>query len=244
MYWPRPVDVRIQVHRGAFVFGPVPSDADDKRSDVHPATCERCGTRSATSGGWQTRGLRYGGRGRRRIPSVLAVRIPQHTKQRLLRILETSYGYTRGDDLSGPRRLRARAWPNDGVPPALVTESALSPASRRRCLDPCSEVLEALVGEPAVELVARRNRIRPSFVGAPVLVFDLLDSYAKQPVASLDALSISYWTYVRSRSGLRRERPSRLCYEGVVDHLLDRRIASLASSHSDASKNQPLGDPA
>jgi hypothetical protein len=94
VYWPRPVDVRIQVQRGAFVFGPVPSDADTRGATSLPLRLSGAapGRGRPVVGRADVFGVR--GRGRPPIPSVLALRIPQHTKQRLLRILETSYGYT------------------------------------------------------------------------------------------------------------------------------------------------------
>ncbi|MBS1836080.1 MAG: FRG domain-containing protein [Actinobacteria bacterium] len=108
VYWPEPLDARIQVQRGAFVFGRVPDDG---------------GTRTATSmpirlPDWtavQRRAV-FGvrGRGRPTIPSILAVRIPKHTKQRLLALLERSYGYTEETiypDIDGFSRANGRLSP-------------------------------------------------------------------------------------------------------------------------------------
>ena len=88
VYWPQAIDARIQVQRGAFVFGKVPKGPS---------------TRSATSvplrlPAWTPAQRRevFGDRGRGRpvVPTILAIRIPVHTKRRLLNILEKSYGYT------------------------------------------------------------------------------------------------------------------------------------------------------
>jgi hypothetical protein len=94
VFWPRPVDARIQVQRGAFVFGPVPAEPETRAATSIPL---RVGDPQAARhrvivGRQQVFGPR--GRGRPLIPSVLAIRIPSHTKRRLLRILETAYGYS------------------------------------------------------------------------------------------------------------------------------------------------------
>ena len=94
VFWPRPVDARIQVQRGAFVLGPVPSDPETRAATSLPLRLRdpRAKRRQVIARRREIFATR--GRGRPVIPSVLAVRIPQHTKRRLLRILETSYGYS------------------------------------------------------------------------------------------------------------------------------------------------------
>jgi hypothetical protein len=95
VFWPHPVDARIQVQRGAFVLGPVPSDPAVRAATSLPLRVQ-APARAHRHGVIARRQAVFGARGRGRpvIPSILAVRIPQHTKRRLLRILETSYGYT------------------------------------------------------------------------------------------------------------------------------------------------------
>lgn len=88
VYWPKPIDVRIQVQRGAFVFGRVPDDQTIRDAISVPIRLPS----------WTTAQRKevFGDRGPGRpvVPSILALRIPQHTKRRLLTILERSYGYT------------------------------------------------------------------------------------------------------------------------------------------------------
>lgn len=95
VFWPHPVDARIQVQRGAFVLGPVPSDPTVRAATSLPLRVQ-APARALRQGVIARRQVVFGPRGRGRpvIPSILAVRVPQHTKRRLLRILETSYGYT------------------------------------------------------------------------------------------------------------------------------------------------------
>jgi FRG domain len=95
VFWPRPVDARIQVQRGAFVLGPVPSEPETRAATSLPLRVQapaRAHRREEIARRQAVFGAR--GRGRPVIPSILAVRIPRHTKRRLLRILERSYGYT------------------------------------------------------------------------------------------------------------------------------------------------------
>lgn len=95
VFWPKPVDARIQVQRGAFVFGPVPSDEKIRKAtsvpirlrDQHPKERKEV---------VESRQAVFGQRtpGRPVIPSILAIRIPIHTKKRVLKLLERSFGYT------------------------------------------------------------------------------------------------------------------------------------------------------
>lgn len=95
VFWPRALDARIQVQRGAFVFGPIPSDPQRRTATSIPLRLRDRNSAERKAVVAQRRevfGVR--GPGRPVIPSVLGLRIPQHTKKRILAILEKSYGYT------------------------------------------------------------------------------------------------------------------------------------------------------
>ena len=108
VYWPQALDARIQVQRGAFVFGRVPDDLVTRSATSVPISLPTwtVADRKAVFGSR--------GPGRPSVPSVLAVRIPRHTKRRLLAILENSYGYT-GEtiypDIDGFSRANGRRSP-------------------------------------------------------------------------------------------------------------------------------------
>ena len=108
VYWPKPIDVRIQVQRGAFVFGRTPDNRVTREATSVPIRLPSwtVAQRKAVFGDR--------GPGRPVVPSILALRIPQHTKRRLLAILERSYGYT-GEaiypDLDGFSRANNRRSP-------------------------------------------------------------------------------------------------------------------------------------
>jgi hypothetical protein len=88
VYTPAPTDARIQVQRGVFVFGKTPDDKSMREATSVPIQLR----------GWtaEKRKAVFGkrSRGRPPVPSILALRVPQDTKHRLLTILERSYGYT------------------------------------------------------------------------------------------------------------------------------------------------------
>jgi hypothetical protein len=108
VFWPKPVDARIQVQRGAFVFGRVPDDHVTREATSVPVRLPSwtAADRKAVFGDR--------GPGRPVVPSILALRIPKHTKRRLLAILERSYGYT-GEtiypDIDGFSRANSRRSP-------------------------------------------------------------------------------------------------------------------------------------
>ncbi len=108
IYWPRPVDVRIQVQRGAFVFGLVPDAIAIRRDTSVPIRIPdwTASKRQAVFGART--------RGRPILPTILALRIPKHTKKRLRDILELSYGYTEETiypDIDGFSRANGRRSP-------------------------------------------------------------------------------------------------------------------------------------
>lgn len=108
VYDPKAMDVRIQVQRGRFVFGRVPDDPAVRAATSVPISIPE----------WTAadRAAVFGTRtpGRPRVPTILALRIPRHTKRRLLRLLERSYGYTEESiypDIDGFSRANARRSP-------------------------------------------------------------------------------------------------------------------------------------
>jgi hypothetical protein len=88
VYWPRAIDARIQVQRGAFVFGHVPNDLATRAATSVPIRLPFWTVVQRQSVFGQR------GPGRPPVPSILALSIPTHTKRRLLAILERSYGYS------------------------------------------------------------------------------------------------------------------------------------------------------
>lgn len=107
-YLPEPLDARIQVQRGAFVFGRVPDDSATRAAASVPINVP-VWTVTNRKEVFGTRGP-----GRPKVPSILALRIPQNAKRRLLAILESSYGYTSESifpDIDGFSRARGRHSP-------------------------------------------------------------------------------------------------------------------------------------